>query len=275
MPTVGLYANTTKPAAIEAAGRLSEFLRNRGVTVCDPLSHSDEFSGCDFVTVFGGDGTLLSAARLAGPVGVPLLGVHLGRFGFLTETGIEALIPSIEAALEGRCETHERLMVQGTVVRQGAAEETHYGMNDVVVASRAVRIVYIRTRIGAEEVATYAADGVIVASPTGSTGYSLSAGGPLIHPASPVLVVTPIAPHTLSARALVIPSTETVHLTVEGESREAVIVTLDGQIEVPLSVGDTVRVSRAPFSVKLLSTGGPGFYEKIRSRWHYAERLNR
>ena len=275
MPTVGLFANSTKPVALEAAGRLSEFLMGRGIDVRNSLESAEDFSRCEFVVVFGGDGTLLSAARLAAPVGTPLLGVHLGRFGFLTETSVEALIPAIESALDGRCEIHERLMVQGVVYRSGCADETLFGMNDVVVASRAVRIVYIRTRIGGEDLATYAADGVIVASPTGSTGYSLSAGGPLIHPASPVLVVTPIAPHTLSARSLVVPETETVHLTVEGESRESVIVTVDGQIEVPLSVGDTVSVSRAPFTVKLLATGGPGFYEKIRSRWHYAERLNR
>lgn len=275
MPTVGLYANGTKPAALDAAGRLAEFLSSRGVAVLPSLETPGDFEQCQFAVVFGGDGTLLSAARLAAPVGTPLLGVHLGRFGFLTETSIESVLPAVESALEGRCDVHERLMVQGTVERDGEAGETLYGMNDVVVASRAVRIVYIRTRIGNEDLATYAADGVIVASPTGSTGYSLSAGGPLIHPASPVLVVTPIAPHTLSARALVVPDTETVHLTVEGESREAVIVTVDGQIEVPLSAGDTVSVSRAPFSVKLLSAGGPGFYEKIRSRWHYAERLNR
>ena len=275
MPTVGLYANETKPAAVEAADRLAEFLSSRGVGTCERPESPDDFRGCDFVVVFGGDGTLLSAARLAAPCGTPLLGVHLGRFGFLTETSVEGVLPAVEAALEGRCTVHERLMVQGVVARSGQESQTLYGMNDVVVASRAVRMVYIRTRIGAEDLATYAADGVIVASPTGSTGYSLSAGGPLIHPASPVLVVTPIAPHTLSARALVVPDTETVHLTVEGESRDAVIVTVDGQIEVPLSAGDTVSVSKAPFSVKLLSAGGPGFYEKIRSRWHYAERLNR
>jgi NAD+ kinase len=275
VPTVGLNANTTKPAAVEAAGRLAEFLENRGISVELQPQTAEALGRCAFVVVFGGDGTLLSAARLAAPFGTPLLGVHLGRFGFLTETSIESLLPAIESALENRCIVHERLMVQGVVQRASEENQTLYGMNDVVVASRAVRMVYVRTRIGAEELATYAADGVIVASPTGSTGYSLSAGGPLIHPASPVLVVTPIAPHTLSARALVIPDTETVYLTVEGESRDAVIVTVDGQIEVPLSAGDTVSVSKAPFSVKLLSTGGPGFYEKIRSRWHYAERLNR
>ena len=286
MPTVGLLANDTKPAALAAMERLAELLASRGISVLSrpPLISDDALLACDFLVVFGGDGTLLAAARLAGPHGTPLLGVHLGRFGFLTETSIESLLPAVEAALEGRAKVHERLMVQAVLsggsgpelaVRHGEPERTLFGMNDVVISSKAVRMVHVRARIGGEDLATYAADGVIISSPTGSTGYSLSAGGPLIHPDSPVLIVTPVAPHTLSARALVIPDTETVHLTVDGDDRDPVIVTLDGQIEAPLAPGDTVSVSRAPFTVKLLSVGGPGFYEKIRSRWHYAERLDR
>jgi NAD+ kinase len=123
--------------------------------------------------------------------------------------------------------------------------------------------------------ATYAADGVIVASPTGSTGYSLSAGGPLIHPSSPVLVVTPVAPHTLSARSLVIPDTESVRLTIEGEDEDSpkeIFVSADGQKEWALERGDSVIVRRAEHVARLLSVGGPNFYQKIRSRWHYGER---
>lgn len=275
MPNVGLWANESKPAAVAAAQRLAEFLENRDATI--QLQPDDEaLKQCDFLVVFGGDGTLLAAARRAAPFGTPLLGVHLGRFGFLTETSVETLLPVVEAVLAGRYDRIERPMLQGKVIRADGTEgPTLTGLNDVVVTGKAARMVHIRTRVASDDLAIYAADGVIVATPTGSTGYSLSAGGPLVHPTTPVLIVTPIAPHTLSARALVVPDSEIVSLTVEGETRDAVIVTVDGQVEAPLESGDTVQVSRAPHMVTFLSAGGPGFYEKIRTRWHYAERLNR
>lgn len=272
---VGLYANTSKPAAAEASQRLAEFLTHRGIAYLTQPD-DDTLASCDFLVVFGGDGTLLAAARRVAATKTPLLGVHLGRFGFLTETSIETLFPVVESVLAGNYERIERPMVQGIVRRtDGSAGPTLTGLNDVVVTGKAARMVHIRTRVGGKDLATYAADGVIVATPTGSTGYSLSAGGPLVHPTTPALIVTPIAPHTLSARALVVPDTETVSLTVEGETRDAVIVTVDGQVEEPLTAGDTVLISRAPHSVTFLSAGGPDFYEKIRTRWHYAERLNR
>jgi NAD+ kinase len=282
-PRVGLLTNEMKPIAQVAAHQLSERLARRGIaTASRPIggeAADDEadFTPCDFVVVFGGDGTLLSAARRIAPLGIPLLGVHLGHFGFLAEVAIDDLGTAIERILDGDATIQERLMVQGTITRDGAPDdgtETLLGMNDFVVASRAVRMVHIRTEIGGEPLATYAADGVIVASPTGSTGYSLSAGGPLVHPGAPVLIVTPIAPHTLSARALVIPDTETVTLTVDSESRDSVVATVDGQIERPLRAGDRVQVRRAPFPVRLLGVGGSSFTAKIRERWHYGERIS-
>lgn len=294
MATVGLIIKETNPVALEAAGQLSDFLQERGALVraraalaarlsgtglcCE--STEAELAASDFVVVLGGDGTLLGAARLLAPYGTPMLPVHLGHFGFITEVPPEALLPAVEKALAGQCTVEERMMLAGRVQR-GDGEEAGAGadtplsllaLNDIVVASGAVRMVRVRTRIGTETLATYAADGVIVASPTGSTGYSLSAGGPLVHPTAPVLVITPVSAHTMSARALLVPDTETVHLTVEGEARDMVVASVDGQIEVPLRPGDTVSVSKSPHRAKLLGVGGPSFYQKIRARWHYGER---
>jgi NAD+ kinase len=221
----------------------------------------------NFVIVFGGDGTLLGAARSVAPYGTPLLSVHLGHFGFVTEVAPEHLRGAVERAIQGQCPVQERLMLQATL-----QAETLYGLNDMVVASRAVRMAHIRTEIGEQLLTTYAADGVIVATPTGSTGYSLSAGGPLIHPTAPVLVVTPIAPHTLSARTLVIPDTETVRLTVENDNAD-IVLSVDGQLERPMHKGDSVVVQRAPFTARLLTADGMSFYQKIRSRWHFGERV--
>lgn len=294
MRTVGLLINETKPAALEAARRLLDAYRGRedvclvardavarnlGSMMC--VADSDTaIAQSEFVIVFGGDGTLLAAARLVAPFGTPILGIHLGHFGFITEVAPENLVESVEDALTGRCKVEERLMLSAVIRRADAPpeggnghEETLVAMNDIVAASRAVRMVHVRTGIGDDHLATYAADGVIVSSPTGSTGYSLSAGGPLVHPAAPVLIVTPICPHTLSARTLIVPQSETVHLTIEGQTRDVVVVTADGQLDIILHPGDTVSVSRAPFNVKLLTAGGPNFYQKIRSRWHYGERV--
>ncbi|MBC8101308.1 MAG: NAD(+)/NADH kinase, partial [Cytophagales bacterium] len=273
-------------------------LRERGVAVrarelvaerigqagCAPAL-DNEIAETDFVVVFGGDGTLLAAARLVAPHGTPILGIHLGHFGFITEAPPDNLFSAVDAALEGRAIVEERMMLAGQVIRgdnapddascQCTLPDSLLGMNDMVVASSAVRIVHITARIGGDLLATYAADGVIVASPTGSTGYSLSAGGPLVHPSVPGLIITPICAHTLNARALVIPDTETVHLTVEAHSSQGdgAVVSVDGQIETPLYPGDAVVIRRSPHRVKVLSVGGPNFYQKIRSKWHYGERI--
>jgi NAD+ kinase len=289
MPTVGLLINESKPRALEDAERLAHALTERGVSVraCAVLgdrvaaefrcSDEAEIAGADFVVVFGGDGTLLSAARLLAPHGTPMLGVHLGTFGFIAETlPGDGLFPAVERVLDGDFRVDERLMLACTVRRaaDGREEATPFGMNDVVVASGATRMVQVRTEVGGDVVATYAADGVIVASPTGSTGYSLSAGGPLVHPSAPVLLITPISPHTLNARTLIVPDTETVLLAPDsGDARDVVVATVDGQIKVPLAPGDTVCVRRAAHPARLISVGGPNFYHKLRARWRYGERL--
>jgi NAD+ kinase len=297
VPTVGLLINETKPAALDAARRVTERLYSRGVAVrahhivadrispsgCTPSEDAD-IATADFVVVLGGDGTLLAAARLVAPYGTPMLGVHLGHFGFITEAPPESLFSAVDAALAGRASIEERMMLTGTVRRAVGAPspaddacsrpDALFGMNDVVVASKAVRLVHVTARISGTLLATYAADGVIVSSPTGSTGYSLSAGGPLVHPSVDCLIITPICPHTLNARAMVVPDTESVELTVEshGTHADGAVVTVDGQIEAPLQHGDTVSVHRSPHCVRVLSVGGPNFYQKIRSRWHYGER---
>ena len=292
MPTVGLLINDRYPAALDAAARLSVALAVRPNVrvlalppvaahlaardaVCLPAKETD-IAQTDFVVVFGGDGTILGAARRLAPFGTPLLGIHLGHFGFITEAPPEQLLDAVYTVLEGRAQTETRTMLQGVLRRKGnETEETEklLAVNDIVVASRGVRMVHIETCIGSETLATYAADGVIVSSPTGSTGYSLSAGGPLVHPTAPVLIVTPISPHTLSARTLIVPDTETIYLTVEGPTRDGVLASMDGQEDVPLGAGDRIAVSRSPYVVNFLTVGGPNFYQKIRDRWHYGERV--
>ncbi len=293
--TVGLLINETKPAAVEAARELAVFLEGSGVTVLsqDAIATLLEDTGChaaptrddvvassDFVIVFGGDGTLLAACRTVAPHGKPILAVHLGHFGFLTQVSPEGLRAAMERVLSGDAPIEERGMLQAQVLRAGSDSpnecETLLGMNDVVVASGAVRLIYVQAKVGGETLATYAADGVIVASPTGSTGYSLSAGGPLVHPSAPVFVIAPICPHTLAARPLIIPNTETIDLSIEPHRTDTTgVASIDGQVEVVIAPGDTVRISQSPYKIKFLAVGdAPSFYEKIRTRWNYGERQN-
>jgi len=298
-PVVGLIINENKPEAVDAARRLTHALAaERGIGVRTAASTAEKIlapdcraageaiAAADFVVVLGGDGTLLAAARALAPCGTPILGVHLGRFGFIAEARPDHLLEAVLTVLGGDAVIEERALL-APLVRRAAAEATATlppGMNDVVVKSGATRLLHIRTAVGppggtgngdADEVATYAADGVIVAAPTGSTSYSLSAGGPLVHPRAPVLLITPICPHTLNARSLVVPDTETVYLRVTSQDpeRDTALVTVDGQIEVALRPGDAVEVRRAPFSARLLTVGGPNFYQKLRARWRYGERL--
>ena len=296
MKIVGLLTNERNPAALESARRLTALLQGRKdvrvlarASVADAVEDSlccagseTEIAEADFVVVFGGDGTILSAARQMARFGTPLLAVHLGHFGFITEVAPEGLVEAVEDALAGRARTEERMMLRGVIERahptpaEGSSSQVEtaelLAMNDIVAASGSVRMTHIRAEINGLTLATYAADGVIVASPTGSTGYSLSAGGPLLHPSVPALVVTPICPHTLSARSLVLPDNHFVRLIVEGPTRDNVVASVDGQIDIILESGDSIVVSRSPYTVKLLSVGGPNFYQKIRSRWHFGER---
>jgi NAD+ kinase len=296
MTTIGLLTNERNPAALDAARRLTALLLGRrdvrvlarasvaasvdGSLCC--AATDAEIAKADFVVVFGGDGTILAAARLVAPHGTPLLSVHLGHFGFITEVAPDGILEAVELALSGQARVEERMMLRGVIARAhpappegpvaGSDPAELLAMNDIVAASGSVRMTHIRTEIDGMILATYAADGVIVASPTGSTGYSLSAGGPLLHPEVPALVVTPICPHTLSARSLVLPDTHSVRLTVVGPARDTVIASVDGQIDIVLETGDSIVISRSPHNVRILTVGGPNFYQKIRSRWNFGER---
>jgi len=285
MPTVGVLINESKPEARETAIVLVRDLRHRSVSVLtlastaqqigdpDCRAEIEQIAGADFIVVLGGDGTLLSAARLFAPFGTPLLGIHLGRFGFIAEAHPEGLQIAVDQALNGDYSIEERMTLECEIDRPAGLETTSLALNDVVLSGSAARMVHVHTRVGPDLLATYAADGIIVATPTGSTGYSLSAGGPLVHPTVPVIMITPICPHTLSARSVLVPDTETTHLSIVPHNpRDSYLVTIDGQNEYPLAPDSTVNIRRSPHNVRLLSVGGPNFYHKIRARWHYGER---
>jgi len=273
-PLIWVYAHPGKPEAVDAARKLRDALRARGTRVedlDDAISRTE--SDPDVGVVFGGDGTLLSVARRVAGRNVPLLPVHLGRFGFITEVSPGGVEAAVNKVLEGEAHHHVRALIEARIVRDGAEVGPRLiAVNDIVVATREVRMAHIEAGIEGTSVARYAADGVLVATPTGSTGYNLSAGGPLVHPEVPALIVTPIAAHTLSARTLIVPDTHRVHLKVVGGQRDNVAVTADGQDVVALQAGDDVRIGKALETLVLVECGGPNFYDKIRSRWNLGGR---
>ena len=203
-----------------------------------------------------------------------MLPVHLGRFGFLTEVAPKELALALDDLLEGRYRIEERMMLWGEAIHEGQANDqaSFLALNDIVIANGPLsRVLHLRMLVDGKYVTTYAADGVIVATPTGSTAYSLSAGGPLVHPSLQTLLVTPICPHTLTARALLIPPDSDVTVVVDRDPQDVVRVTVDGQLGFPLKPGDRIRIRRAEHSARLLTVGGADFYDKLQNKLRWGE----
>ena len=228
--------------------------------------------GTDLVIVAGGDGTLLSAARLAGPLGIPILGVNFGGLGFMTELQPEELYTALTRVLRGEYEIEEREALR-VRFRRGRKILGEYALlNDAVVTKTALaRMLIIELRIDGELVATYTSDGLIIATPTGSTAYNLSAGGPILDPRMSAFVIAPICPHTMSYRPLVVPGSVRIEVTLRSLTEEAYL-TLDGQVGFPMRQLDAIVVDRHPRSVSLLRVARRGFFEVLQRKLHWGDR---
>jgi NAD+ kinase len=230
----------------------------------------------DLVVVLGGDGTLLSVADCVGAAGVdvPILGVNFGSLGFLTEATLPELYPSLEAALSGQARVEERLMLRATTVRAGVALPEHLALNDVVITKAArARMTDLSVSVGDEFVTRVKADGLIVATPTGSTAYNLAAGGPIVQPVVDAIVLTPIAPHMLTNRPIVLPGWSEVRVqpAVNG-SNEEVFVTFDGQSGHAVQSEDIICVSRAPRPLRLIRASSRTYFDVLRQKLKWSER---
>ena len=225
----------------------------------------------DIIMVFGGDGTMLRVARSIQGRPAPILGVNLGSLGFLTETTLEDLYPALERVLEGKYSIDRRDMLK-IVVHRGSEEiETHHALNDAVINSGALaRLIHMDAFVEGDFIATFPADGMIISTPTGSTAYSLSAGGPVLYPQLDSVVMTPICSHTLTNRPLVIPARSNIRVVVK--SGEEVMLTVDGQIGVPLEEGDEVRCTRSEYGVELIQAGRKDFFDVLREKLKWGER---
>jgi len=225
----------------------------------------------DLLLVLGGDGTLLSAAREAAQRNKPILPINLGSLGFLTSFTLDELYPALEETLAGRLVASERVMLKATLLRNGKADDEQAVLNDVVINKGALaRMTELRLSLDGDFVCRYRADGLIVATPTGSTAYSLSAGGPIVHPSVEAIVITPICPHTLSDRPLVVRDSSLVEVSLM-ETADSVYLTLDGQKGIELQRRDRVRIVRAPQKLMLIQPPRKPYYEILRSKLKWGE----
>jgi len=227
------------------------------------------------VVILGGDGTLLGMANCIAEADarLPILGVNFGSLGFLTEVTLPELYPSLEAAVTGAAHIEERLMLRATTLRGGGAFAENLALNDVVVTKAArSRMIDLLVSVGDEFVTRVKADGLIVASPTGSTAYNLAAGGPIVQPNVDALILTPIAPHTLTNRPIVIPASSPVRVQPQMDERDEVFVTFDGQAGFQAQAGDEIRICRAAQTLRLIRPSTRSYFEVLRQKLKWGER---
>lgn len=270
MDRVGLWINHSKPEAKILAHQLIQWFQARG---WEAYSQWEEITsqGVNFLISLGGDGTLLEAARESAPYLIPVLGVNLGRLGFLCEIERDEIYLALEKALRQEYKVQERLMLNASIKGTDKSEYTLQVLNDVVfMRDSSEGIVTLQANLSGEPSVSYPADGLIVSTPTGSTAYALSAGGPIMSPDVQAILITPLAAHSLSARPMVVSDQEKIDilLTRGTECR----VTFDGRQSILLRPGETVRIETAPIKALLIRFGKRSFprvvREKLRDRWH-------
>jgi NAD+ kinase len=281
---LGIVGNRGKEGVRALLPALVRWVRDRGVRVsCEKtlarglkgvgagVSLRTLLARSDALLVLGGDGTMLHAAREA-PERLPILGVNLGSLGFLTETAVESLYPALERLLRGQFAVERRLMVEATVrSARGTVVWSGVGLNDAVIHPRdRSRVIAMEIGIGATSIGALVADGLIVATPTGSTAYSLSAGGPIVRPTLEALIATPISPHTLTFRPLLVGADEVVRVVLRPGHPRATL-TLDGQVARPLKPGEEIEIRRARRRVSLITLRRGSFYDVLRRKFAWAE----
>ena len=273
--TVGLVVKRDRPRAVRLARQMIAALRRRKIAVLiDGAIGSDGARvtaketlarDADLIVVLGGDGTLLSIARRTKRE-VPILGVNMGELGFLTEVTESEALDTLRLVLTGTFVTDKRLTLSAQLIRRGHVIEKVRALNDVVISNGArARIIRFAVAVDDRPLTTYRADGIIVATPTGSTAYSLSAGGPIVEPTVQVLLLSPISPHTLSNRPVVLRPDATVKLTVVDDQQD-VVLTVDGQDRFDLAGGDVVEVRRGRTPVVLVRSPHRAYYDVLRSK---------
>ncbi len=281
MKKIGIIAKRGEPEAIKAVKDFLRWMKGKNFKffieneVAKALnitgySRKEIPSRSDIIIVFGGDGTLLSVARLVGKMGVPILGVNLGGLGFITEISRDDIRKEIDKVFSGNFSFEERIMLLADVYRKGRKVARQNALNDVVLNKSALsRMFEFDISINDQYVSTFRADGLIVSTPTGSTAHSLSAGGPILYPTLGSFLMTPICPHTLTSRPIVLPDTFVLEVTVK--SGDNVYLTLDGQVGFPLKVRDRIKIRKADYKTKFLVLHDRDYFQILRTKLKWGE----
>ena len=283
MQTIGISAKTTSEEALAFAAHVAADLRARDYNVCFDYATADKLGDrgkcvakgelgkhSDLLITFGGDGTLLSVARHA-PKDVPILGVNMGTLGFLTEVRVEEFQAVMERVLSGDYECEKRMTFDVEVRGPGRDHRKYRVLNDATINKSAVaRIIEMRVTVGSEFVSSFRADGLIIATPTGSTAYNLSAGGPIIYPTMGAIVLTPICPHMLSNRPIVLPDDLEIEIQIATPNQE-IFLTLDGQEGLPIAQNDKVCINKSPNPVMLVRASTTSYFDVLRTKLKWGE----
>jgi NAD+ kinase len=277
MQKIGIIAKGNKPEAVQVVKELVGWLTDHKVecfiepemaqSVSNPSLDKEKMPlAVDMVVVLGGDGTLLAAARTLQKRRVPLLGVNLGGLGFLTEITLNELYPMLEQILRGNYKTDERMLLEVRVWRKEQVIDEFTVLNDVVINKGALaRIIELETSVDQAYLTTFRADGLIISTPTGSTGYSLSAGGPIVYPSLQSIIITPICPHNLTNRPIIVPKEAVITVTLCSGDAE-VFLTLDGQVGFNMKLQDRMEVKKGEGCISLIKSPSRGYFEVLRAK---------
>lgn len=277
-----VITNSVKDPGLEVTKRIEAYLKSHGKS-CQIQMADRKFEGAyhytdpdripddtDCILVLGGDGTLLQAARDVVEKDIPLFGINLGTLGFLAEVDRQSLYPSLDRLLEDDYEIEERMMLQGTVIRNGVIVGRDVALNDIVISREGpVRVVRFINFVNQEYLNSYNADGIIISTPTGSTGYSLSAGGPIVSPSASMILMTPLAPHTLNTRSIILPSSDVITVEIGEGRRENIergVASFDGDTQISMVTGDRIVIEKAETSTKIVKVNNLSFVEVLRQK---------
>jgi NAD+ kinase len=290
MRDIGIITKLSDPQALKATAQLAKWLHKQGCKVtitkeaaqdtaiakdiATPIDQEELPMGRDLVVVIGGDGTFIAAFRAVGSADTPLLGINMGRLGFLTEVTQDAMFTTMAEILEGRYQIEKRMLLSVSIQRNGEEILKHLVLNDAVIHKGALaRMLEFQVAIDELFVFSSRADGLIIASPTGSTAYSLSAGGPIIHPALNTILLVPICPHTLANRPIAVPGDGIISVTLSKESSQDQRLTLDGQTGFPLLNGDKILIKKAKHKLQVLHAMDRNYYSVLRDKLRWGEQV--
>ena len=281
MRKIGVLCKPKAPSGVATLNKLIPWLQKRNYQVFmdketaalinETSSHGKEeiSQQADLLIVLGGDGTLLGVARSAHPYNVPILAVNLGSLGFLAEISLNQLYPVLENVLSGKFDVERRMLLNACIWRNGKKVEDHNVLNDVVINKGVVaRVINLQVLVNGQYMTSYRADGLIIATPTGSTAYSLSAGGPIIHPSMHTLVLSPICPFTLTNRSILIPDHSIIQVKLVAEY-EDVRITLDGQEGYDMRAGDILEIKKTKTTLQLIRGPNKNYYQILRDKLHW------